>query len=102
MIHVIATITLVPGKRHAFLDEFHRVVPLVRAENGCLAYAPTTDAVTDIAKQVPVRPDTVVLIERWADLTYLKAHLIAPHMDEYRARVKDLVLSSQLQVLEQA
>ena len=102
MIHVIATITVHPGKRHAFLDEFHRVVPLVRAEDGCLAYAPTIDAATDISKQGPQRPDTVVIIERWSDLARLKAHLVAPHMEAYRAQVKDLVASSQLQVLEQA
>jgi quinol monooxygenase YgiN len=36
MIHVIATIGLQKGQREAFLQEFRRVVPLVRAEAGCL------------------------------------------------------------------
>jgi len=38
MIHVIATIELAEGKRQAFLAEFRKLVPLVKAEAGCLAY----------------------------------------------------------------
>ncbi len=34
MIHVIATIELNPGTREAFLEEFRKLVPLVRAEAG--------------------------------------------------------------------
>ena len=44
MIHVIATIDLVEGQRAAFLKEFHALVPLVRAEAGCLEYGPAIDA----------------------------------------------------------
>ena len=43
MIHVIATIELRPGCRESFLEEFRRVVPDVRAEQGCLSYGPTID-----------------------------------------------------------
>ena len=35
MIHVIATIEVAPGRREAVLAEFHKIVPLVRAESGC-------------------------------------------------------------------
>ena len=38
MIHVVAKIEVVPGKRDAFLDEFHRLVPEVLAEEGCVEY----------------------------------------------------------------
>jgi len=40
MIFVIATIEVKPGKREAFLAEFNKNVPNVRAEKGCLEYAP--------------------------------------------------------------
>ncbi|MBI1830559.1 MAG: antibiotic biosynthesis monooxygenase, partial [Planctomycetes bacterium] len=43
MIHVIATITVKPGKRDAFLAEFHRIVPAVHAEAGCIEYGPSVD-----------------------------------------------------------
>src|SRR5262245_49016604 len=102
MIHVIATVTVVPGKRDAFLAEFRRVVPLVRAEQGCLEYGPAVDVETTLAAQGPLRKDTAVIIEKWRDIEDLEAHLIAPHMLEYRQRVKELVESVSLQVLRPA
>ncbi len=102
MIHVLATIELLPGQREAFLAEFHKIVPAVLAEHGCLDYGPTIDAATDIAAQGPPRPDTVVIVERWENLDCLKAHLVAPHMVEYRPKVKPLIASIQLQILKPA
>lgn len=99
MIHVIATVELTPGGRDAFLAEFNQIVPLVRAEAGCLEYGPTVDYPTDIAAQPPPRDDTVVIMEKWQDLESLKAHLTAPHMVAYRPKVKHLVVRSQLQIL---
>lgn len=102
MIHVIATVELAAGKREAFLAEFHRVVPLVRAEAGCLEYGPTIDLPTDIPAQVPPRDNVVTVVEKWEGLDALRAHLAAPHMQEYRGRVKDCVVRVQLQVLQPA
>jgi quinol monooxygenase YgiN len=100
MIHVIATIELWGGKREAFLAEFRRVVPLVRAEPGCLDYGPAIDVPTGIEAQVPPRENVVTVVERWESLDALRAHLAAPHMQEYRARVKALIAGVQLQVLQ--
>ncbi len=102
MIHVIATIEVTPGKRAEFLEQFHWVVPLVRAEDGCLEYGPAIDLASGSAAQPPLRTDTVVVIEKWASLEALRAHTKAPHMDEYRIRVKDLAKGVSLQVLEPA
>ena len=52
MIHVIAQITLQSGCRSDFLTEFHKLVPLVHAEQGCLEYGPAVDAETPIDAQV--------------------------------------------------
>jgi quinol monooxygenase YgiN len=100
MIVVIATIEVAAGQRDDFLAEFRKVMPLVHAEEGCLEYGPTLDAATDIAAQGPVRKDAVVIVEKWDSLAALKAHLNAPHMHEYRARVKDLVKHVSLQILQ--
>lgn len=100
MIHVIATIDLNPGTCDAFLAEFHKIVPPVRAESGCLDYGPTIDADTGIAAQGSVRPDVVTVVERWESLEHLQAHLVAPHMVEYRPKVKDFVKSVKLQILK--
>ncbi len=102
MIHVIATIELAAGKREAFLAEFRRVVPLVKAEAGCLDYGPAIDVPSGLAAQPPVREDVVTVIERWENLEALRAHLAAPHMQDYRARVKGLVARTQVQVLQPA
>jgi quinol monooxygenase YgiN len=100
MIHVIATVELWGGKREAFLAEFRRVVPLVRAEAGCLDYGPAIDVPTGIEVQVPPRENVVTVVERWESLGALRAHLAAPHMQEYRARVKALIAGVRLQVLQ--
>jgi quinol monooxygenase YgiN len=102
MIHVIATIDLVQGKRDAFLTEFHRLVPKVHTESGCLEYGPAVDVSTKIPVQTPVRANTVTVIEKWADLPALEAHLNAPHVVEYRQRVKDLIVGLKLQILQPA
>src|SRR5436305_1536202 len=102
MIHVIATIEVVPGRREAVLAEFHRIVPLVRAEDGCLDYGPAVDVASGIPAQIPLRADVLTIVEKWASLDALHAHSQAPHMQEYRVRVKDLVKRLTLQILEPA
>ncbi len=102
MIHVIATVELHEGKREAFLEEFHKLMPNVHAEVGCLEYGPTKDVDSGISRQLPLRENVVTIVEKWESLQALKDHLAAAHMLEYRERVKDLIKSSQLQVLEPA
>src|SRR3954468_7001568 len=98
MIHVIATVEVAAGKRDAFLAEFHKIVPLVRAEAGCLEYGPAVDVEAGLSAQGPARPDVVVVVEKWDSLDALRAHLQAPHMVEYRPRVKPYVVRTDLQV----
>ena len=102
MIHVIATIELHEGKRDEFLAEVREVVPRVHAEDGCLSYGPTIDIETNIAAQCPLRENIVTMVESWENLESLEQHLVAPHMMEYRPRVKDMVKGVQLQILEPA
>ena len=102
MIHVIATIELHPGKRDEFLNAFRALIPSVHAEKGCIEYGPAIDLATDIEAQNPIRNDVVTVIEKWESLENLEAHLIAPHMMQYRKQVKDLVVNSEIFVLEPA
>ena len=99
MIYVIATVEVTPGRREQFLEEFRKLVPLVLAETGCLSYGPTIDLATGFPRQIPLRDNTVTIVESWESLPCLQAHLTAPHMVAYRERVKDLVVGTQLQVL---
>jgi quinol monooxygenase YgiN len=102
VVHVIATIRLNPGTRDAYLAEFRRLVPLVLAEDGCLAYAPTVDEPLGLAVQELAGDDAVVVVEQWASPDALRAHSAAPHMADYRVRVKDFVKSVSLRVLRPA
>lgn len=102
MIHVIATVEVAEGKRDAMLKEFRQVAPRVRAEAGCIEYGAAVDLKTDISVQAPVREKTVVIVEKWESLEALKAHLTAPHMTEYRQKIRELVKGVHLQVLQPA
>lgn len=100
MLHVVATIELKPGTRESWLAEFRKVVPLVHAEAGCIEYGVAVDIASGLAVQPPVRENVAVVIEKWADLAALKAHLAAPHMAEYRERVKEMITGVNLLVME--
>jgi quinol monooxygenase YgiN len=102
MIIVLATIELHPGKRAEFLAEFHKIVPPVRAEQGCIEYFPTVDTPSGMSVQGPLREDVVVVVEKWESIAALEAHLVAPHMMAYRPKVKDFVKKVGLQILTPA
>lgn len=102
MIYVIATVELAEGKKDEFLRAFHKLVPKVKAEAGCLEYGPTVDAPTSIKAQIPMRPNVVTIVEKWEDLKALEAHLGARHMQEYREEVKGLLVATKLQILQPA
>ena len=102
MIHVLATVFLQPGKRSVFLAELHKIVPQVRAEKGCYEYTPTIDLETNLPTQSETRHDVVVIVERWENMECLENHLVAPHMMEYRPRVREFIARVDLQILEPA
>jgi len=102
MIVVLATIELHPGKRPNFLTEFRQIVPKVREEAGCIEYFPAIDTASGLPVQGPAREDVVVVVEKWESLAALETHLIAPHMMEYRPKVKDFVKKVSLQILTPA
>lgn len=101
-VYVIATITVNDGKRDELIRIFKGIVPDVHAEDGCIYYAPAVDIESGIPSQDPMRPDVMVVVEKWASLPALIVHLDAPHMHAYRAKVKDLVAGVTLQVLQPA
>ena len=71
----------------------------VRRADGCLEYGAAIDVESGHARQIPHRPDVVTIIERWRDLAAMQAHSAAPHMQAFRQRIGDAVLSTALQVL---
>lgn len=100
MIHVIAVIETAEGAREDYIREFHKVMPFVRAEEGCIEYGPFIDLETGFA--APLRDNVVTIIEKWESLDALKAHFKTPHFLEYRKRVKDFVKNTTVHVLRGA
>lgn len=99
MIHVIARITVKPGKLDEFMAIFKANVPAVLAEAGCIAYTPCLDVATGFHQ---TDPNAVTIVERWESLDHLKAHLAAPHMKRYADAVRDLRTGLELTVVEPA
>lgn len=101
MINVIASIHIKEGRRAEFIDIFKSNIPNVLEEEGCIQYMPTIDVPSGIALQ-ELNENIVTIIEKWASLENLQAHLTAPHMLAYREKVKDLVEKLSLKILEEA
>ena len=99
MIHVIATVRLAPNTRDAYLEVFRTLTPLVRQEAGCIEYQATVDEATPLAAQELAGDDAVVVVEKWETVAALQAHSRAPHMAEYREKVRDYVRGVALRVL---
>ncbi len=101
-VFVLAAIEVKPGKRAEFIDIFKKNVPNVLAEDGCIFYEPAIDFDSGIEIQEPLNEDVMTVVEKWASIDALRAHLKAPHMATYREQVKDLVAGVKLQVLQPA
>ena len=101
-VYVIATVTAKPGKRDELIRIFKTIIPDVHAEDGYLYYEPAVDVETGLPAQDPLRPDVMMVVEKWASLEALRVHLDAPHMGPYREAAKDIVEGVTLQALRPA
>jgi quinol monooxygenase YgiN len=102
MIRVVAIVTAKPGRREELLTQFRGLVPVVRAEQGCIEYQPTIDAEGFGASQAKIGPDAFVVIETWTDADALKAHGVAPHMKAYGEKTKELTAGVAVHILAPA
>ncbi|HSC95443.1 MAG TPA: putative quinol monooxygenase, partial [Burkholderiales bacterium] len=99
MIHVIAVVTVKPGKREEVLRHWRQIVPAVRAEQGCIEYGAAIDADPALPVQTKYGPDAFVVVEKWESMDALSAHAVAPHMKAYGAKTKDLLASRVIHIL---
>ena len=100
MIYVFATIELAEGMRDQFLAAQRELLPLVRAEAGCLAYTPTVEVPSsDPAKAAP-RTHCVFMHEQWESLQHLRSHSTAEHMKDFREKVQTMVVGVKVEVFE--
>lgn len=99
MIQVFTTVQLLPDCLGDFLLVLNEVVPMVKAEEGCLVYEPMVDCEIGLPSEGKLRQNTVTLVEAWLNLDALNAHLKAPHMASFREAAKDYVQGVSHQVL---
>jgi len=99
MINVIASITVNETCMDSFVKIFKSNIQNVLNEEGCVEYTPTIDFETKLPPQI-LDSNIVTIIEKWETIENLEAHLVAPHMLEYRSKVQDLVESVSLKVLK--
>jgi len=99
MIQVIASIAYDQTKSDELREVLEWVVPLVLAEKGCHKYLPAVDCPMDLSAQ-EMDSGVFTMVEEWDDEACLRAHLAAPHMDEFRAKIKGIVSGATLKVLK--
>jgi quinol monooxygenase YgiN len=101
MVHLIAFITTKPGLREALLAEFHKLIPLVRAEDGCIEYQPVVDIEGFDGIATPLGPDSYAVVEKWASPEALRGHMKAPHMAEYGKKTREMIATRVLHILKE-
>ncbi len=100
MIQLIITVKTVPGRVEDYIAAFAGIAPEVRLEEGCLEYELYRDS-EDPRFDNLVRPDTVVICEKWASIELLQNHSrnSAP-LNRFRQAVKDIRLESSYILLK--
>lgn len=83
---VVATARPLPGHRDEVIAAFEQAIPLVHGEEGCEKYA------------LHEGPDSLVMIERWADGDATKGHVAGEPFKALSAGLEGK-LASDLEVL---
>ena len=84
---ILAQITAVPGKEALVRAELEKLVPITRAEEGCLQY----DLHLDNSA-----PGFFVFYENWESRDLWQTHMNAPHLAAYMAATEGAVASFTL------
>jgi quinol monooxygenase YgiN len=79
---ILAQITTAPGKEDLVRAELEKLVPITRAEAGCLQYDLHVDN---------QRPGFFVFYENWESRELWQTHMNAPHLEDYMATTEGAV-----------
>lgn len=79
---IVAGILRVPAERvEEILPLARDTIAATRAEEGCITYSYALDA---------MEPGLIRIFERWASQADLDRHAKAPHMDPWRAKLREV------------
>ncbi|NRB04607.1 MAG: antibiotic biosynthesis monooxygenase [Rhodobacteraceae bacterium] len=79
---ILAQITAEPGKEDLVRAELEKLVPITRAEDGCIQYDLHVDTET---------PGFFVFYENWESRELWQTHMNAPHLAAYMAATEGAV-----------
>lgn len=79
---ILAQITAVPGKEALVRAELEKLVPITRAEDGCVQYDLHLDT---------ENPGFFVFYETWESRELWQTHMNAPHLAAYMAATEGAV-----------
>jgi quinol monooxygenase YgiN len=102
VIHVVVNISVKPGMLNQLLEIFKANACVVRTEKGCIEYGAFVDAEDAPSFQRRLGPDSMMVFERWESMKALADHANSPHVIQYRANVKNLVISNTVNVFVSA
>lgn len=101
-VYVLCRFDLKPDANVAdYVQKTLAVVPTVRAEAGCLGYTLLGDAATDWEKPERFGDHTYWMLEKWASIDALKAHLATPHMKAFGPTVRPMRTRGTFHVLQE-
>ena len=81
LIVVSGHLRIAPEKIEALRPHARRTLEATRQEQGCILYAFAEDLLD---------PGLIRIVERWSDWPSLEAHGGRPHMDAWRAALKEI------------
>ena len=88
------------ANRADYIAQTKTILDTVRKEDGCLEYRLLGDAVTDWEKPQRFGERTLWMLEKWASVNSLKAHLETPHMKAFGPKVAGMRANGTFHVLE--
>ena len=83
-----------------YIAQTKEILGAVRREDGCLEYRLLGDCETDWEKPQRFGERTLWMLEKWASVNSLKAHLDTPHMKAFGPKVRPMRSASTFHVLE--
>ena len=83
-----------------YIAQTKAILGAVRREDGCLEYRLLRDCETDWEKPQRFGDRTLWMVEKWASINSLKAHLETPHMKAFGPKVSGMRASGTFHVLE--
>ena len=102
MVQLVVTVTTRPGRVAEYVAAFRALAPQVRLEEGCIEYDIYRDS-SDARFDNEVRPDTVVLCEKWESIEALQRHTRdSAALSEFRRLIKEIKLESRYRLLTPA